>query len=218
MEIWAGKTAGAGDVCCVCGCAGGLTRHHVVPACYREPLHHDRDYHDLHDIVFVCLGCHEEYEEKHARRLRRELCERHRAPMMGRGWVLPPGREAVKAAAALSRHGARIPAPRAAELRAVVASHLGREPREEDISMLAEAGWQPERGPEYASHGELVVAKIKDMRAFWRMWRLHFASRMRPRFLPPGWDPDREVRWSPDRCRRRRGKNCPCREALRRTG
>jgi len=219
MDIWCGKTAGPGDICCVCGGAGHLTRHHVVPACYREPLHHDRNYHDLHDIVFVCLACHEKYEKRHAWGLRRALCGRYGVPMEGYcGSVWPEGHEAMRAAAALVRHGDRIPARRAAELRAEIASHLGREPQEADMLMLAEMDWRPKPGPEYVSHGELVVAEVEDMQAFWRMWRMHFASKMKPRFLPSGWDPDREVRWSPDRCRRRRDRNCHCREALRRTG
>jgi metal-dependent HD superfamily phosphatase/phosphodiesterase len=43
---------------------------------------------------------------------------------------------------------------------------------------LAETDWRPKPGPEYVSHGELVVTKVEDMQAFWRMWRVHFASKV----------------------------------------
>ncbi len=91
-----------------------------------------------------------------------------------------------------------------------IVSHLGREPDESDMSCLAEMKWQPRPGADYTSHGEFLVAEIDDIPAFWRMWRIHFVEKMKPRFLPANWNPDREVRWSPDRCRQRRGSNCPC--------
>lgn len=210
MDIWDGKCVKSDDTCCVCGGPQRLTRHHVVPGCYRGPLHHDRNYHDFYDILIVCADCHDRYEKVHARRLRHELCKRYGVPIEDAGMVWPEGHEAMRAAGALVRHGGRIPAERIAKLQANIASHLGREPREADMLRLAEMRWQPMQGPDYASHGELLVARIEDMQAFWRMWRTHFTEKMKPRFLPSDWDPDREVRWSPKRCRRRRGPNCPC--------
>lgn len=208
MKIWNGKCVRPEDICCVCGSLG-LTRHHVVPACYRTPLHHDRNYHDQHDVVFACHGCHNKYE-LYAKGLRYELCKQYDVPMDGIGIVWPDGAAAMRGARALVRHGNRIPAERADELRADIALHLGREPKESDMLELAEMRWQPAPGPDYVSHGELLVARIEDMQAFWRMWRAHFVKKMKPCFLPSDWNPDREVRWSPERCRMRRGMNCPC--------
>ena len=210
MEIWDGKCVDPNDVCCVCGFVRGrMTRHHVVPGCYRKPLHHDRNYHDLHDIVAICVPCHGKYE-KHAMILKKRLCERYGVPMDGIGLVLPHDSTAIRAAVALVRHGDRIPAKRTAELRADIVSHLGREPEEVDMSELAgkKAGVSP--GPDYVTCGELVAAKIENMQAFWRMWRTHFVEKMKPGFLPADWDLDREVQWEPDRCRHRKGVGCPC--------
>lgn len=210
MDIWCGKCVGSGDICCVCGGTERLTRHHVVPGCYRAPLHHNRNYHDRHDVLIVCDDCHDRYEMRHARQLKRELCRKYGVPMEGVGVVWPEGHKAMRATEALVRHGDRIPAKRTAELRADIVSHLGREPDESDMSELAEMEWQPKPGPDYIPHGELIAALVEDMQAFWWMWRVHFVEKMKPRFLPPDWNPDREVRWSPERCRRRRGPDCPC--------
>jgi len=198
-------------VCCVCGAAGRLTRHHVVPDCYRRPLHHDHDYHDLHDVLTVCRECHDRYE-RHAQKLRLRLCRRYGAAMDGEGFIRlgPAETAAIKAARALGLYGDRIPPARSAELRAAIADHLGGEPTAEDMERLSGMVWQPRPGPDYSSHGEMVVARVEDMQGFWRMWRRHFVEKMSPRFMPPDWNPDREVRWSPERCRRRRGPGCPC--------
>lgn len=214
MDIWDGKHIGPESICCVCGSSEELTRHHVVPGCYREPLHHSRNYHDRHDVLIICAKCHSRYEIRHARCLKNELCEKYGVPIDGTGIVWPHGAEvagAARAAVALFKHSARMPSERIADLRAVIVSHLGREPEESDVSKLAKMDWQPKPGPDYVSHGELLVARIEDMQAFWRMWRTHFVKKMKPRFLPSDWDPDREVHWSPELCRRRRGPNsCAC--------
>lgn len=216
MDIWDGKCVGSDDTCCVCGSSRTLTRHHVVPGCYREPLHHARNYHDRHDVLIICVKCHNRYEHRHAKHLKLALCKKYGVPLDGVGIIWPHGIEVVaasRAAMALLRHSARMPPERIAELRATIVSHLGREPREQDMSELAETDWRPKPGPDYVSHGELIVARVEDMQAFWRMWRTHFVKKMKPRFLPRDWDSDREVRWLPERCRRRRGSNCPCASA-----
>lgn len=211
MNIWNGKRVGHDGVCCVCGAANRrMNLHHVVPGCYRKPLHHDRNYHDFYDIVTTCVPCHDTYEKKYALYLKCELSDRYGVPRGGSGLVYPHGSSAIRAAGALLRHCDKIPDNRVAELWAEIVSHLGREPKKSDIVELARKRWNIMPGPEYVSNGELVVALVEDMQAFWRMWREHFVQKMKPKFLPSHWDTNREVRWSPERCRRRKGPNCPC--------
>jgi len=61
----AGSTSGKTSV--------GLTRHHVIPREYRQwfPAHMKR--HNSHDIVLMCLPCHNKYELTAAAQFKREL-------------------------------------------------------------------------------------------------------------------------------------------------
>jgi exonuclease 3'-5' domain-containing protein 2 len=48
--------------CVVCGTTDDLTRHHVVPRCYRKHFPNDVKSFASHDVLAVCHECHEKYE------------------------------------------------------------------------------------------------------------------------------------------------------------
>jgi hypothetical protein len=60
--------------CVVCGAEGGLNRHHAVPSVYRRHLPPEVKDHSHHDVLLLCLACHEKYERE-ADRLKAELGE-----------------------------------------------------------------------------------------------------------------------------------------------
>lgn len=45
--------------CVVCGNDKGCMKYHVVPTIYRQNLPDQLKLHKSHDIVLLCLGCHE---------------------------------------------------------------------------------------------------------------------------------------------------------------
>ena len=52
------------DICVVCGFTRNLTKHHVVPSCFRKCFPDEVKKHSDHDIVLVCQKHHELYESK----------------------------------------------------------------------------------------------------------------------------------------------------------
>ena len=51
------------NICVVCGSDEFLTRHHVVPICYRKYFPIEKKSHNFHDVLSVCAVCHESYEK-----------------------------------------------------------------------------------------------------------------------------------------------------------
>jgi hypothetical protein len=177
---------GKGNHCVVCGATEGLNRHHVVPSVYRRHLPAEVKDHSHHDVLLLCLGCHENYEAA-ADELKAELGAEHGVPLHGlRGERDPVRDRAIKAASALVRHGARIPLPRKEELLGMVRAWTGESPDVEAVSRL-----EMSEEEQQVEHGEHVVSRTEDVQAFIRRWREHFVRTMRPQCLPAHWDVDR---------------------------
>jgi hypothetical protein len=181
---------GRANRCVVCGSAEGLNRHHVVPSVYRRHLPAEVKDHAHHDVVLLCLACHERYERE-ADRLRAELGREHGVPPHGLRGERDRRRDgAVKLARALLRHGDRIPAARREEMLRVIGEWAGTwPPTEADVAAVARLDVGAEDG--LVEHGRHVVARLHDVQAFVRRWRQHFLRAMRPAFLPEHWDADR---------------------------
>jgi hypothetical protein len=176
--------------CVVCGSEEGLNRHHVVPSVYRRHLPTEVKEHAHHDVVLLCVGCHERYERE-ADRLRAELGRACGVPPHGlRGESDRRSSRAVSLARALRRDGERIPPARRQEMLRVIGEWLGKAPSDADVE--AAAGLEAtSEGELLAEHGRAVVAAAGDVQAFLRRWREHFLNTMQPRFMPEHWDVDR---------------------------
>jgi hypothetical protein len=174
----------------VCGAVEGLNRHHVVPSVYRRHLPPEVKDHSHHDVLLLCLACHEKYEDE-ANRLKADLGSTFGVPL--HGLRAPRDRErgrAVSFARALLRHGERIPQARREEMLRLISGWAGKSPLSEadlqDIARL-ESTAEGDR----IEHGQHVIAGTADVQAFIRCWREHFVRTMQPRFLPAQWDVDR---------------------------
>jgi hypothetical protein len=184
--------AGKDNRCVVCGSAEGLNRHHVVPSVYRRHLPREVKEHSHHDVVLLCLACHERYERE-ADALKGELGRECGVPPHGlRGEADRNRDRAVRLARTLRHEGGRIPAQRREQMLRTVGEWVGRWPLDDaDLEAVAGMGMGPEVGA--VEHGPRVVAAAGDVQAFVRRWREHFLRTMRPQFLPEHWDVDRPV-------------------------
>ena len=45
--------------CVICGASEYLTRHHVVPYCYRRYFPTSIKSHNFHDVLSLCVKCHD---------------------------------------------------------------------------------------------------------------------------------------------------------------
>lgn len=196
--------AGAGDAgdeymlankdnkCVVCGSDNELTRHHVVPYCYRVHFPEKSKSHTSYDILPVCIDCHEAYE-KEARMLRRQIIAELKIDEHGEIEIRREAVRAIKAAAALKRHGNKIPAEKIADLRSTIMNYFGKqECSDEDIEAAALLEWKivPE---DYACASKKVVESQESIDGFARRWREHFVSIMAPKHLPSCWSVDRKM-------------------------
>lgn len=181
---------GKEDRCVVCGATQGLNRHHVVPSVYRRHLPREMKEHSHHDVVLLCLECHERYERE-ADDLKAELGRECGVPPHGlRGETDRARKRATQFAATLLRDRGRIPAARRDEMLRAVGAWLKKWPIDDaDLATVASAGLGGEQGA--VEHGPQVVAAAGDLQAFVRRWRAHFLRVMGPRHLPPLWDVDR---------------------------
>jgi exonuclease 3'-5' domain-containing protein 2 len=184
--------SGKENRCVVCGVTEGLNRHHIVPSVYRRHLPAEVKEHAHHDVVLLCLACHERYERE-ADVLKAELGRECGVPPHGlRGERDRRQGQAVALARSLRRDGERIPAGRREEMLRVIGEWAGKWPLQEaDVEAVAQLDHSPEEGA--IEHGQQVVARVPDVQAFVRRWREHFLRVMQPCFLSEHWDVNRAV-------------------------
>ncbi|CAG9462096.1 unnamed protein product [Pedinophyceae sp. YPF-701] len=148
-------TAARTNQCVGCGEAGHYLRYRILPSCYRKRLPEALKSHRSHDIVLLCVDCHEVAHrgaEVEKRRLAQELgvplnaggLECSASDASGATWRVSPS-TVHRAALALKRHGKRMPQERRAELETLVQAYLGRPagappPTEADVDRAALAG------------------------------------------------------------------------------
>ncbi|PAA91656.1 hypothetical protein BOX15_Mlig017757g1, partial [Macrostomum lignano] len=164
--------------CAVCGAKSmPLRQKKIIPSEYRKHLPEELKKHRPADVVRLCLRCHY-YSEKRDDRLKSCLALAFSAPRGNRQSARSAQfGAALSAAAALKRHGERLPPERAAELQRLTAAAGSRaDDRQEDVR-----------------HGARVVRALLGRRGaesladFERLWRCHFEATMRPRFMPRDW-------------------------------
>ena len=193
--------------CVVCGGFDDLTRHHAVPHCYRRFFPDALKSRTSHDVLPVCIDCHESYETE-AQRLKKQIALDMGLPVNAGGKVDDsPARayhKAKSSANALSRYADRIPEHRKQFLLENISEYGGHPATPEDVQRIAaipnrRARWgKPFAGEDgeegVFSHGKAVVDKLTDFDAFIVMWRQHFVDTMNPQYLHKDWDVNHRVR------------------------
>lgn len=184
------------NICVVCGTKEDLTRHHVIPYCYRRYFADDIKSHNSYDIVLLCVEHHHSYEEA-AQGLKKELALKHGAPMNGFGGSYDSRLgKANGFKKALLRHAERIPHTRQQEMLAFVVDCLN-EIYDKDHSDLTIEDLDDIEDFDcltrpHTMHGE-IVSRCYDPDDFAIMWRKHFVDTIHPEFLPKYWEVDRRI-------------------------
>lgn len=171
--------------CVCCGATDNLTKHHVVPACYRKHLPDEQKEHNMHDVLLLCWDCHENYERE-ADKLKETL-------RLETGVVYANfDRKKIKikmAANLLLNNGKRyeLPDEKYQKTKKFVAEYLKKDEfNEDDLFLLRDQA--PIADPSGKTEGELVVKKQTDILAFVKRWREHFLKFVNPQYLPAFWD------------------------------
>ena len=174
--------------CVVCGTDEYLTRHHVVPHCYRKFFPESIKSHNFHDVLSLCVDCHERYERK-ATDFKIKLAGVYNAPING---DLINNKDLIKVrklASCLLNNGYQMQKNRVNEVKSEIKSFFGlkklHKKRLENLMNL-------ELKIINRTHGELVVSKIDNIDDFMTSWRKHFIENNDCKYLPLDWSVENE--------------------------
>ena len=176
--------------CVVCGTEENLSKHHIVPQCYRRHFPSDNKDHSSHDVVLLCPKCHHSYE-RFADKLKNEFAENFKAPLHNKiNKRIRRRRQVTGFAYNILRHNT-IPLDKKEIMMQEIRGYLKKElVTQEDLIRLANLGKEPFF--DY-NHGRTVVKKLKDLENFVITWRQHFYDIMKPKFMPKNWDIKRKL-------------------------
>jgi hypothetical protein len=174
-----------GNKCVSCGTEEYLTRHHVVPHCYRKHFPVELKSHNFHDVLSLCVNCHESYERK-ADELKRSLCETYSAPINGEA---ESNRELLKfikfANTLLIENNSKIPKKRIDMIKDELKKYLG--VKRLTKKMLLDLS-KTKQTIIKKTHGQIVINKVNDIQKFVEMWREHFITNIDCKHLPKNWN------------------------------
>lgn len=169
--------------CVNCGTEDFLTRHHIVPFCYRKHFPISFKSHNFHDVLSMCLECHEKYERK-ADELKKKLSLQYNSPINGDTSELKKDHlKAIKSANTLLKSYDCIPKFRVEELKNEVRNYLLRDFNIEDLITLSNY----KQNLLKKTHGQIVIEKVDNLQEFIELWRNHFIENNQCLFLPKSW-------------------------------
>jgi hypothetical protein len=170
--------------CVCCGTEEYLTKHHVVPYCYRKFFPLKLKSHNFHDVLPMCASCHAKYERT-ADKLREFLAEKYNAPINGEKIDNKDLIKFSKIASTLLKEDLnKIPISRVNELKSSIRSKFNIKrlttKKLEEISKLKINTIE-------RTHAQIVMEQVTDIQSFVEMWRDHFVTNNDCRFLPKNW-------------------------------
>src|SRR4029077_8632491 len=183
--------------CVVCGDTSSLSHHHIVPDGYRKYFPKDSRQHGrwMYDVLLLCVDCHETYE-RFAHELKKNISKEYDIDSSGVSTLTRDDVTVLRAAAALYRHGEKIPKPKRDEFESIMKAYLGKPTVSMEDCHLT---WKKiKKSAMVTPAGLLIAQKIADIDDFAVRWRRHFVKFMKPKFLPELWDPERRIYSEPD--------------------
>lgn len=180
--------------CVACGATEDLTRHHVVPRCYKKNIPVELKTHDSHDVVALCVTCHWTYETE-AEKVKKDLAVKYDAPFNGLAAMGALAVKAGKAANTLRKHSNELPPHVKEMLTNLVLEFIDKDELEEgDLENLK---IQKRIFQNDFTHGSIVMSKLQtapEVESFFKMWREHFVKTTNPQYLPDFWDINRPLK------------------------
>lgn len=198
--------------CVSCGSTKSYLKYHVVPLLYRQHFPENYKSHRSHDVVLLCVKCHE-VANKHSDELKKRICIDYNVPWNSFSLLHKCKEELFvirKVALSLLKNGEKLPTDRRDLMTKQILVFLESNPQYSEkfkgldvgecVKVLSDEGnckgllgvygdvnWKKELGN---NHGKLVVEKVTDLKAFIRRWRVHFVETLQPMNLPDSWNVD----------------------------
>lgn len=182
--------------CVVCASVNDLTKHHIVPSCYRKFFPKEYKARINHDVVIVCENHHHVYED-FANILKEQLAEKYHIPTLQQcselqGHSSNPLLKKYNVVKSLiktyfdHKKNGHV-SPNLVEKMKII----GIDVEKDDLMKILEETEKQFRIIADLSvnidHGQLMVSKIDDIDKFVKTWRQHFVETMKPQYMPQGW-------------------------------
>lgn len=179
--------------CVCCGTKENLTRHHIIPRCYKKHIPLNLKIRDSHDVVVLCINCHINYERK-ADLLKQELADKYKVHFQSKVDQSVYISKVVKAAKLLSLPKTnRIDPANLVKAQMIVEGFLQKNDlTTEDIEQVRKKSFRLFHNNENA-YGELIMEHVTDIQGFFEMWRQHFLDEADPQYLPQHWEVNRKL-------------------------
>ena len=182
------------NICVICGGTENLSKHHVVPYCFRKFFPEHLKKHSYHDVLLLCRPHHDEYE-KEADKLKAAIANEYDISMQGYGISIDEQlRKVHDAAWSLLRNGRTLRRRKKDDLKKIIRSHLGKKQvYHKDIIAASQISYNI-KNDEYKEYGKFVIENVKSLEEFIIRWRAHFVEHAKPKFLPEYWKVDRTIK------------------------
>jgi len=179
--------------CVVCSSTQELSKHHVIPYCFRKFFPAKVKENSSHDILLLCREHHNKYE-KEADKLKKELAKKHKCSMSGLNLKVDPNLKTVKdAAIALLRKDKKMSQSKVEKFKRIIQKHNNRRKfSAKDLGSAAKIRYRI-KDENYVPYGKHVINSTSSLGDFVIMWRKHFVEFMSPKFLPEYWDVNKKI-------------------------
>lgn len=180
------------NICVVCGGTNELSKHHVVPYCFRRYFPNNYKSSLSFDVMPLCEQCHNKYER--IANLKKKVLEK------------VYNAEGYKSVCIMARHASSyrnllnndIPLPESRRkciserLLACKQFLLERGFVLDESNVLSKTEPDGRKNSIDCNYrmGEIIVSQIENYDVFIKEWRQHFLETMKPQFLPKGWTVD----------------------------
>ena len=210
------------NCCVICGKTENYLRFHVIPILYRSCFPENLKSHKSHDVVLLCLSCHERarkvYEQK-----KEEISKRYNVPLN----VMSDGKnnylkliQFIKKCKVIKKNKNKnlpeiaetklkknlketfdVLMGGSQEFKNFVEKNKIKCDKEDDIddnflNIFCDKFIVDDKNiPEGKKnlHGKLVIEKVKDLKEFIMEWRQFFLDSFQPKFLPKEWSVKHEI-------------------------
>ena len=212
-------TAPRSNCCVICGNTENYLRFHIVPLLYRSCFPENLKSHKSHDVVLLCLTCHEKARKVYDKK-KEEISKKYDVPLnvQSDGKVNYLKLQVMqKKCKVLMRKNKPLPEQAQKKIKKDIFNNfieLKKEvdylndfikkngikcDKEEDIDEkfleLFSEKFEIENKVEIKKnmHGYLVLEKVKDLKAFIMEWRKFFVDSFNPQYLPDEWSIEHEI-------------------------
>jgi len=174
------------NVCVVCehSVLEDLTKHHIVPYCFRQHFPDRYKSRNHHDVVILCEKCHRKYE-RIASLIKRDLAIKYNKKVLGVQFKILKQNKINRLASAILKYGDQIPTERKKEIYNKLSIFLDKKDITQDDLIKIE---QMNADKTRIEWHEQVVKDCKDIKSFIKSWRRHFVENMKPQYMPEHWD------------------------------